>query len=338
MYPDDALTRDLLAECESVIDEIYTRCSKNAPNFELTLDCVKDSLRKSAEKFINTNFSEPATVEEVKEFLNNIKADDLFLALGCANGNERAWWEFDQQHRSYLERVARHLARTEVDADEVVDRVYVDLYGTRIVDGERASKFATFSGRGSLRGWLRTVIWHSLVDLHRASQDEVSLDQMTENVGEGYTHASFADTEKLGGESEMINEISKQRYRQATSTAIENAFENLDDHEKLLLLYYHVEDLKLREIARLVENPESPLRKWFQRKSANRKKNPKSKIHESTIMRWLEKSYSKILQLFCAELEETHQLCKKEIDLCLELATQDLSTSDLFRKLSTTHS
>ena len=333
---DKSLSKDLLNKCESVMEEIFTRCSENAPNYELTLDCMKDSLQKSAERFIDTNFSNSATVEEVAEFLNNIKADDLFLALGCANGNERAWWEFDQQHRSYLERVAKHLARTEIDADEVIDRVYVDLYGTRIVDGERASKFATFSGRGSLRGWLRTVIWHSLIDLHRASHDEVSLDGMTENVGEGYAHAKFAETEKLGGEDQMIREISKERYRKATSTAIENAFNNLEDHEKLLLLYYHAEDLKLREIARLVENPESPLRNWFQRKSANRKKNPKSRIHESTIMRWLEKSYSKILQLFCAELQETYKLCNEEIEVCLNLATQDLSGSDIFRKLSTT--
>ena len=83
--------------------------------------------------------------------------------------------------------------------EEVVDTVYVELYGTRVVDGERVSKFATYSGRGSLRGWLRTVIWHSLVDLHRASHDEVSLDEMTENVGEGHAHSNFAETD-LGGE------------------------------------------------------------------------------------------------------------------------------------------
>jgi len=47
-----------------------------------------------------------------------------------------------------------------------------------VVDGERISKFSTYSGRGSIRGWLRTVIWHSLVDLHRAGHDEVSLDEL----------------------------------------------------------------------------------------------------------------------------------------------------------------
>lgn len=332
MSPETTSNADLLDKCESVMDEIFARCHENAPNFGVTIDCLKTSLRKTIQKFILKNYSETPPVEEVKDFLYQIQAEDLFLALGCANGNERAWWEFDQQHRSYLERVARHLARTDVDAEEVVDTVYVELYGTRVVDGERVSKFATYSGRGSLRGWLRTVIWHSLVDLHRASHDEVSLDEMTENVGEGYAHSNFAETD-LGGEDQMVDHISKQRYRKATLASIEKAFAELESHEKLLLLYYHVEDLKLREIARMVENPDSPLRDWFQRKSASRDKKPDSRIHESTIMRWLEKSYSKVLQMFRSELISTHNLSKEEIDICLELATQDLATSNIYRNL-----
>ncbi len=335
MSPEALKHDDLIDRCENLMGEMFTRCAENAPNFDLLLDCFKDSLKKSVRKYIAANPTESATIEEITAFLSQIQADDLFLALACANGNERAWWEFDQQHRSYLERVARHLARTEIDAQEVVDTVYVELYGTRVVDGERVSKFATYSGRGSLRGWLRTVIWHSLVDLHRASHDEVSLDEMTETVGEGYTHASFAKT-KLGDEVDMIDQIAKDRYRKATLTAIENAFAKLDDHEKLLLLYYHVENLKLREIARMVEDSASPLRGWFQRKSANREKNSASRIHESTVMRWLEKSYAKVLNSFRAELYKTHNLNEKEVEICLELATQDLASPNLYRNLMTT--
>ena len=326
---------DLLTDCESVINEIFARCARNAPNFGEIEECFKNSLKKTVQKYLSTASFETPTTKEITDFLQQIQADDLFLAMACANGNERAWWEFDQQHRAYLERVARHLARTEIDAQEVVDTVYVELYGTRVVDGERVSKFATYSGRGSLRGWLRTVIWHSLVDLHRASHDEVSLDEMTENVGESYTHASFANT-NLGGEDEMIEQIAKDRYRKATLTAIENAFASLDNHEKLLLLYYHVEDLKLREIARMVENSASPLRDWFQRKSANRESNPDSRIHESTIMRWLEKSYAKVLKLFRTELRLIHNLSEEEVEICLELATQDLASPNLYRNLMTT--
>ena len=326
---------DLLTDCESVINEMFARCARNAPNFGEIEECFKNSLKKTVQKYLSTASFETPTTKEITDFLQQIQADDLFLAMACANGNERAWWEFDQQHRAYLERVARHLARTEIDAQEVVDTVYVELYGTRVVDGERVSKFATYSGRGSLRGWLRTVIWHSLVDLHRASHDEVSLDEMTENVGESYTHASFANT-NLGGEDEMIEQIAKDRYRKATLTAIENAFASLDNHEKLLLLYYHVEDLKLREIVRMVENSASPLRDWFQRKSANRESNPDSRIHESTIMRWLEKSYAKVLKMFRAELQTAHKLSEKELEICMQLATQDLASPNLYRNLTTT--
>lgn len=327
---------DLPKECESVMEEIFHRCTENAPNFGVHLECFKESLQKTARKFLlNSLEPENVSTEELNDFLRQIQADDLFLALACSNGSERAWWEFDHQHRSYLERVARHLASTDIDAQEVVDTVYVELYGTRVVDGERVSKFSTYSGRGSLRGWLRTVIWHSLVDLHRASHDEVSLDEMTENVGEGFAHASFAET-SLGGEDEMIEQIAKQRYKKATVSAIETAFANLDSHEKLLLLYYHVESMKLREIARLVESQNSPLRDWFQRKSPTREKNPESRIHESTIMRWLEKSYAKVLQLFRTELRAKHELREDEIEICMELATQDLAGRNLYQNLTTT--
>lgn len=317
---------------DSVIDAIYTRCHNNAPNFGVRDDCFRNSLLRTLERFGGANESEPMDDDSAAEFLNGIQADDLFLAIGCANGNERAWWEFDQHHRSYLERVARHLAQTDLDAQEVVDQVYVELYGTKVVDGERVSKFASYSGRGTLRGWLRTVVWHSLVDLHRASHDEVSLDEMTENVGEGMAHAYFAEPAP-GGESEMLDEITRNRYRQATINALSSSFSGLDDHEKLLLLYYHVDSLKLREIARLVENEDSPLREWFQRRSQSREKNPSGRIHESTIMRWLEKCYAKVLQTFRSELQSTHQLTPMEMDICMDLATQDLSGNDLYKQL-----
>lgn len=336
MSPETLSNEDLIKECEALLCEIFARCCENAPNFGVDEDFFKSALKKTAQKYLFASSAEPPTINETKDFFNQIQVDDLFMALACANGNERAWWEFDQQHRAYLERVARHLAKTEIDAQEVIDTVYVELYGTRVVDGERVSKFATYSGRGSLRGWLRTVIWHSLIDLHRASHDEVSLDEMTENVGEGSAHANFAETLSLGGEDEMIEYLAKERYRKATLTAIENAFSSLDAHEKLLLLYYHVENMKLREIARLVENEASPLRGWFQRKSATREKEPSSRIHESTIMRWLEKSYAKVLQIFRAELQSTHNLSAQEIEICMGLATQDLAGQSLYKNLTTT--
>ena len=333
MTPGPEQHHELLDACEEKMKGLYSQCFEKAPNFGVTEETFCDSLRKSVVKFVIAPSEESVEQKEVEAFLDSVQVDDLFLALACSNGNERAWWEFDHQHRTYLERVARHLASSDLNAQEVVDRVYVELYGTRIVDGRRVSKFANYSGKGSIRGWLRTVIWHSLVDLHRASPDEVSLDEMTENVGEGHAHSTFSESD-LGGEDRMIDEISLNRYREATVKSISAAFGGLEDHEKLLLLYYHAENLKLREISRLVENPDSPLRKWFQRKSAKRKQDPSSKIHESTIMRWLQKTYKKVLESFNQNLASSFSLDEKEVQICLELATEDLANPDIYKNLA----
>jgi RNA polymerase sigma-70 factor len=314
------------------IAEIYRQCETDAPNLGVTLEQFSVSIERTIAKHLEPASDAPVTTDEIREFLDNLQAADLFLALACSVGNERAWWEFDQQHRSYMERVAKHLAKTDIDASESVDAVYVELYGTRIVDGERVSKFALYSGRGSLRGWLRTVIWHSVVDLHRAGHGEVSLDELTENIGEGAAHASFA-IEERSSEDRAENELIRTRYRSATVASLSAAMSSLDAHERLLLKYYHVDGLKLREISRLAENESSPLRDWFQRRSQTRESKPDAKVHESTVMRWLEKSYGAIQQRFKDELASNHSLSPKEIELCVELASEDLHSGSLFGNL-----
>ena len=325
----------LLTAADAEISAMFERCAENAPNFGVRKDCFVESLKRTIEKYLAPAADGPLTQNDINEFLSQIQADDLFMAIACAKGSERGWWEFDQQHRSSMGRVARHLAKTDVDAQEVIDQVYVELYGTKVVDGERQSKFSTYSGRGSLRGWLRTVIWHSIVDLHRAGHDEVSLDEMTETIGEGAAHAGFAE-QPSGGEDAMIDHIARERYRKTTLSAIGNAFSSLEPHEKLLLLYYHGDGMKLREIARLVENEGSPLRGWFQRKSATRSSDPTSRIHESTIMRWLEKCYARVLEIFRGELTTKHGMKPEEVEICMDLALEDLAGGNIYQNLTAT--
>jgi RNA polymerase sigma-70 factor len=328
MSPQEQQLEILLESCADLIQSLYVRCTESAPNFGVTFETFRETLARAARKYLFAPDAAPPAVSEVRQFLSDLQINDLFMALACAAGNERAWWEFDTQHRGYLERVARHLARTDTNAEEVIDSVYVELYGTRIVDGVRMSKFATYTGRGSLRGWLRTIVWHALVDLHRASHDEVSLDEMTETVGEGHAQSTFLQPAQ-GGEGEMVDSIVRERYSQATVAALEKGFSSLENHEKLLLLYYHVENLKLREIARLVEVPDSSLRGWFQRKSERREQAPDTRVHESTVMRWLEKTYTKVLKRFRDELKTNAKLKDSEIEICLKLATQDIAQGDI---------
>ena len=119
----------------------------------------------------------------------------------------------------------------------------------------------------------------------------------------------------------MVASVVRERYRTVTVAALDEALSTLDDHEKLLLLYYHVEGLKLREIARIVEEPMSPIRRWFQRRGRS---DGKARVHESTVMRWLEKAYKKVSDRFYAELGKKHGLKPAEIEICMSIATEDL--------------
>ncbi|MBX3281375.1 MAG: hypothetical protein KF756_02745 [Acidobacteria bacterium] len=318
---------------EAAITEIFSRCCENAPNYGVLEETFSNSVFRTIEKRLEAGSEQPLTTAEIREFLDNLQADDLFLALACAAGNERAWWEFDQAHRSYMERFARHLARGDADPDEVIGNVYIELYGTRVVDGERYSKFGTYSGRGSLRGWLRTIIWHSVVDQHRAGHSEVSLDEMTETIGEGAAHAAFA-IPQAEGDTQMIEQVAREKYRSATVAALSEAFSALESHEKLLIALYHVDNLKLREISRLVENEDSPLRGWIKRRSVSREKDPSARIHESTVMRWLEKSYERILDVFKKDLAGRQGLNSDEVEICIALASADLAGPDIYRDLA----
>lgn len=321
-------------ECAADIGALYARCAEAAPNYDISAEEFSAAVRTAIDKYLvdHSNGNAPAP-ESIRQFLTELQVTDLYLALACARGNEHAWWEFDQSYRRYIERIARHLASIETDAEEVIDSVYVELYGTRVVEDVRLSKFATYTGRGTLRGWLRTVVWHAVIDMHRARHDEISIEDWSESGGETHDRPGWR-AEARGGESAMVDRITRERYAAATVAALDSSLAALDDHEKLLLLYYHVEGLKLREIARLVEAPASPLRRWFQRQSKRRASAPESRVHESTVMRWLEKVYAKVLECFRRELEDKGGLSAEEITICLEMATEDLSSEDVRRHLT----
>jgi RNA polymerase sigma-70 factor len=323
-----------MEECAAEIGALYARCVEAAPNYDISLVEFTAAIRTAINKYLvdQSNGNAPAP-EVIKPFIAELQVTDLYLALACARGSEHAWWEFDQSYRRYIERIARHLASVETDAEEVIDSVYVELYGTRVVEGVRQSKFATYTGRGTLRGWLRTVVWHAVIDMHRARHDEISIEDWSESGGETHDRPGWR-AEARGGEGAMVDRIARERYAAATVEALNAGLSTLDDHEKLLLLYYHVEGLKLREIARLVEAPASPLRRWFQRQSKRRTSAPDARVHESTVMRWLEKVYGKVLDSFRRELEEKGGLSSEEIEICLEMATEDLSSEDVRRHLT----
>ena len=312
---------DNLAACAPQVDAVYADCATAHGDFGVSPADFRDAVSRAVRKYLHVLGAPPSTAD-IGRLIGELQDSDLYLALACARGNEPAWWEFDRQYRSFIERWARHLVRSGSDADEVIDLVYTELFGTRSVDGVRQSKFRTYTGRGTLRGWLRTVMLHAVVDLYRGRKDEISLEEWSGSGDEARERHTLL-TPIRGTEDVMLVSVVRERYRLATMAALDQSLAALHDHETLLLLYYHVEGLKLREIARIVEQPRSPIRRWFQRQSKLRLGSAPGRVHESTVMRWLEKVYQKVATRFHAELADNHGLNAAEIEICKGLATED---------------
>jgi RNA polymerase sigma-70 factor, ECF subfamily len=185
----------------------------------------------------------------LEAFCAGLKIEDLALARGCAAGSERAWEVFMARFREKLYDVARQITRDDSVGRELADSVYADLYGTRTRDGERVSKLASYSGRGSLDGWLRTVLAQEYVNTYRKQRRLVSLDEESE---EG---VQFAAT----------NLEPPPHPDPLLARATDDVLRSLDPEDRFVLASYFLDGRTLAEIARAL------------------------KVHESTISRKVEK-------------------------------------------------
>src|SRR2546429_150834 len=77
---------------------------------------------------------------------------------------------------SKLSQSGQSQGAAEVLAGNTSAKPFTDLFGTNLRQGQRVSKLASYTGRGSLEGWLRTVLAQQYIDHYRKQRRLVSLD------------------------------------------------------------------------------------------------------------------------------------------------------------------
>src|SRR5579871_1999857 len=186
---------------------------------------------------------------ELRTFFLSLRVDELALARACAAGNNSAWEVFLTRYREKLYLSALRIAREDSAARELADTLYADLYGTNTRDGQRVSKLASYTGRGSLEGWLRTVLAQEYVNRYRRTKRLVSLEEESE---EGVQFQA-PDPEPVAPSDNRLSE------------ATDEALAYLSGEDRMILSSYYLDGRTLAEIARLLG------------------------VHESTISRKLDK-------------------------------------------------
>ena len=90
--------------------------------------------------------------------LRSLHLKELVLARACATGNDVAWGEFIKRFRPALYATAVRLTQDAAAGQELAGSLWADLYGLSDREGRRVSRLESYTGRGSLQGWLRTVL------------------------------------------------------------------------------------------------------------------------------------------------------------------------------------
>ncbi len=212
---------------------------------------------------IGTKYLPPGAGQEDWRLLyGSLRLEDLVLARACAAGNELAWENFLLRYREKLYDIAGYIAKESSAARELADGIYADLYGTVTPQGERVCKLSSYTGRGSLEGWLRAVMSQEFINRYRKQRRLVSLDSETED---GQQFAAEHHEPEVPVDSRV-------------GSATDEALAALSAEERYLLASYYLDGRTLAEIAATLG------------------------VHESTISRKLDKLAKSLRKQIIASL------------------------------------
>lgn len=159
----------------SEIDELWRE--SNAASFGLSKDELAGVLLRIGAKH---NYGLPpgttATRMQVAGFWRGLQLQDLALAHACALGRVDAWQHFVTQYRTALIQMSIAITQSAAHGQELADSLYADLFGVGERGEQRRSPLSYYSGRGSLKGFLRATLAQRRVDQIRRSSREMPLE------------------------------------------------------------------------------------------------------------------------------------------------------------------
>jgi RNA polymerase sigma-70 factor (ECF subfamily) len=182
--------------------------------------------------------------------LTSIRLKELVLARACAMGNELAWENFLTDYREILYGAAYSITKQDAAGRELADSLYAELFGVSVREGQRQSKLASYTGRGSLGGWLRSVLAQRYVDEYRKTRRLVNIEDQ--------------DAEMLTATQETSS-IDGDLHRKALAESIGAVLSQLVAEDRFLLHAYHLDGRNLADIGRLLGVHESTISRRLKR-------------------------------------------------------------------------
>lgn len=238
------------AKHRTTIDEAVERLISRAEDARgLVGGDIVGRVEASLEKYL---FKDDANAgnAEIKAFIDEIRADDLCLVIACERGDESAWEALVQQFDPTVKSAARKAASNAEDAEDLASSIWAELYGLRTdAGGNRKSKLAYYSGRGSLGGWLRAVTAQLAVDGFRKQSKYVQIEEDREF--ENLANEAAGDGELIAHDPSPEEQLTDRRTAADVSEALAQTVAELEPEDRLIMKLYYFDELKLKQIADL---------------------------------------------------------------------------------------
>ena len=241
----------------------------------------------------------------IKLFIDDIRADDLCLIIACEKGDEKAWEYLVANFDSTVKSAARKISSNNDDAEDLASSIWAELYGLRQdASGNKKSKLAYYSGRGSLAGWLRAVVSQLAIDEYRKQSRFVQVEENREFENLAEESSNHAGNDLVVHHAHNPEELlANESASRDVSLALKHAIESLEAEDRLVMKLYYFDDLKLKEIAVMFG------------------------YHEATASRKLVRIQTEIRKSVEKKLREQHGWGETEVKRCLSETASKLGIS-----------
>ena len=210
----------------------------------------------------------------------------LALAQACLTGERAALAAFEREILPEVAAALRRLGATLDEVEEIEQRLRIELFAP----GEgRRSRLVHFSGRGSLRAWLRAVAAQEYGHLKRREHPS----QPFEELADAFLAEGTAPDLKRA----------RAQCQAAFRAALEEAVAALPVRERTALRLNAIDGMSIDQLARIY------------------------KAHRSTAARWVAHARESIEAHVRESLASRLKLCGPELDSVVRLVQDDLPAS-----------
>ncbi|MDP9049264.1 MAG: sigma-70 family RNA polymerase sigma factor [Acidobacteriota bacterium] len=193
------------------------------------------------------------TPSQEAAFYRSLRLPELALAQACGLGRDAAWQRFLTLYRTPLTQAAIAITGSATLGHDLADSLYAELFGLSKRAGERRSPLASYSGRGSLLGWLRSTLAQRHIDHHRRTHRETPLDDL-----DAPAPTSFA--------APLPAELARLKQ------AVAYTFTQLPPDDRFLLASYFIDQKTLLQISRILHVHEATVSRKLKRLTADMRK------------------------------------------------------------------